>query len=231
MPRQRWFGIIAGGYIEKETRTPVRLWHVRQQTPARAATRTRPATRTQYGPIIASFSKADETYAKRELYEERRKQGLPLELEPTEVALTRLYEQKRLEWENRWQDSSLWKTRRSSPSLEEPSALQKVLLAGVADLEFYLTCDERATAFYHAVRVLETVLEALVEACNQRTKRRIEKALDEFLDVDPQNKEAWREGGEGLCDLVAAATQSVGEDLIGEFLVGHYDTMSERYDQ
>lgn len=56
MPGQRWFVIIAGGYIEKETRTPEQLWRVRQQTLARSATRTRPATRTQFGPIIASFT-------------------------------------------------------------------------------------------------------------------------------------------------------------------------------
>lgn len=232
MPKQSWFVIVVGGYIEKETRKQTLLSHVYHKIPYRPATRTRPAIPTQFGPLIATFRNGAEASAKIALYEERRKQGLPIEPEPQDIAFTKFCKQKNAEWEDRWQDSSLWKSRSDNSPFNEPSPLQKKLLTGVADLEFYLTYDDINEAFWRVDNILEELLDALSEACNKHTKQWIEKALEEYWEVDyDEDEEAWRDVIEEMCDLVSVATDDAEETEIGEVLIERYEALSERYDQ
>lgn len=235
MPSLR-FGIVIEGYDDKSTREYVPIWHVHYQSPGRPATKTRPKTFTEYGPTIASFTTRKEANAKRALYNELRKQGLPIEAEPHEIALTQLCEQKKVEWENRWQDCSLW-TAKSLAGSPDPSPSQKILLSAVADFEYYLSSDNVEDAFQRVDTILETILETLAEEAKAKTTNRqihrtIRRTLHAFSKVMDQSDElAWRSCIEDMCDCIAFATDELDFTEIGELIIAHYETLSKRYDQ
>ena len=95
--------------------------------------------------------------------------------------------------------------------------------------------DDIGGAFHQTAGVLASLLEDLAEISKARTSKQahhmIRKALYEYQEVNRQDKEAWRNGVEAMCDTVAFATNALNQVEIGEVLIALYGALSERYDQ